>query len=119
MIGKKKFLDTYAKHPPDAFIVWYYKWFSQGKNWKNRTWIWWASIGMSMLAILLLIITDFVLSDGNSVDKRISFLFIPMAIFALMGFYVAPMNNYRIKKIREELGITPFEYKILEEKYLK
>lgn len=110
VITKRKFLAITNNNQPNNFIKWWYTWFAEGKNWKNRTWVWWMSISMSLLGFILTGIP-------SSIQVISSVLFLPLTIFVLLGFIAVPMNNYRIKNICAELNVSLFEYNILKGLY--
>ena len=116
LISKKEFDDSYNKHQPSLWVKLAYKYFSKNTEKENLmpkntiTGILGSMFFIGFFSVIL-----------NLPKKLIGIITIFYSIMlALLVFYLfsaAILNNLRIKKIREILGVTKNEYNILVDKF--
>lgn len=114
-ITKEQFLTAYMNHLPSGWVKFAYKHFSKSSesmDVKNA-----VVYTLGGLFILGMIATMLNLSD-----KIVGFFVIPysigLAVFVLYLFSAVFLNNWRIRKIRKDLGgITAEEYNALVSVY--
>ena len=115
-ISKEQFDIAYDNHLPSGWIKFAYRYFSKSTERKDfgvkRTvvGVLLGLFGLGMLAAIL-----------NLSNKVIGIFVIPysilLAVLVLYLFSAVQLNNWRIKKIRKELGITKWEYDALVSVY--
>jgi hypothetical protein len=115
-ISKEQFDIAYDNHKPSGWIKFAYKYFSTETEKKDFgvkkivVGVLGGLFGLGMLAAIL-----------NLSDKIIRIFVIPysilLAVLVLYLFSAILLNNWRIKKIRKELGITQSEYDALVSAY--
>jgi len=107
-ITKELFLAAYNKFPPNKFVQFMFKYFSKGikpeDKWLNK------------LVTIILISLFFGGFIGAAAKLGKTFILIITLIFSLLLvilvlsiFISVLMNNYRIKKVRKELGNISIE----------
>lgn len=111
-ITKEQFDAAYNKHLPSKWIKFAYKYFSketenEDMDVKNTvTYVLGGLFILGMLATML-----------NLSDKIIRMFVIPYSILlsalVLYLFSAVFLNNFRIRKIRKELGVTKEQYDVL------
>jgi hypothetical protein len=103
--------------PPNKFTKFIFKHFSSEAEWKD------AKLNRILISILIItFLLGFVATAFNLPRKIISITFwsysgtlIPLVLSILDGVL---MNNFRIRKIRKELGLSKIEYNELANYYL-
>jgi len=108
-ITKEQFNNVYNKHLPNKFIKFIYKYFSAETEKKD----------MALNNAFLVVISILFLSGFLETILKISHLLLIitvisytsiLAILVLSMFTAVFLNNYRINKIADELGITRDDY---------
>jgi len=108
-ITKEQFDNVYNKHLPNAFIKFIYKYFSTETEKKDM------SLNNAFFTILFILFfggfveTIFKISELLLLLTVISYAGI-LAILVLSMFTAVLLNNYRISKITDELGISRDDY---------
>jgi len=114
-ITKERFEEVVNKYPPNGYIKFAYKHFGteneQGK-------IKWSKIGnFAMIILLLLFLIGFAGTVSNAPRWVILYSTVGYSVsLFIFVFYLLSdflMNDFRLKKIMKELGITPKQYEDL------
>jgi hypothetical protein len=116
MITKKKFIETYAKHPPKKWIKFAFKYFSketEAKNMKLSNSITWI-LGILFLFGLIGSIFNIPTAILAIVTYSFSAILATLVIFLMASVLC---NNKRIKTIAKELDISIVEYNKLVDKW--
>jgi len=117
-ITKEQFLEAYNSYPPNFWIKFIYKYFSEGRK-KEDSWFATAFVIIETVLFFSGMLGSILKWDYN-IMVTIVFIFGALLFFVVFGGTIAViMNNLRIKKIRKKLGgIDDVEYNILAEEYL-
>jgi hypothetical protein len=115
-ITKEQFDAAYNKHLPSGWIKFAYKYFSKETEKKNM------ALKNGMVFFLLgLFLLGFFGTVFNASHKFIGIVTITysivLAVLVLYLFSAVFLNNWRIRKIRKELGVTAEEYNALVAKF--
>jgi len=115
-ISKEQFDIAYDNHLPSGWIKFAYKYFSketERKDMSVKNTVVYTLGGLFLLGMIATIL--------NLSNKIIGVFVIPysilLAILVLYLFSAVFLNNWRIRKIRKELGITKWEYDALVSAY--
>jgi hypothetical protein len=115
-ISKEQFDIAYDNHLPNNWIRFAYKYFSKETEKKDmavKNTVVYTLVGLFLLGMIATIL--------NLSNKIVGMFAIPysigVAILVLYLFSAVFLNNWRINKIRKELGITKEEYNILVSVY--
>lgn len=116
-ITKEQFNNVYNKYPPNKWILFAYKHFS------NKTEMEKLSLKKSIFYLLLLLFSCGFLGTVFNLSRLFISIFTYLfgIILLLLCFYITSaviLNNRRLNKIKNKLGITRFEYNILINKFL-
>lgn len=115
-ISKEQFDTAYNNHLPSGWIKFAFKYFSKETEMKDMAVKNTVVDVLGGLFLLGLLATIFKLSD-----KIIGIFVIPysilLATLVLYLFSAVLLNNWRIRRIRKELGITQDEYDALVSVY--
>jgi len=113
---KEEFLEAYNKYPPKKIAVWFFKYFSQSTKPEDELlgkifmWgmigIFWTGMIFKMLAISLGVAIATYTFAG---------ILVP---FCIVGLYCVISNNFRIRKIAKELGLSLLDYNKQAKRYL-
>jgi len=116
-ISKEEFLAAYNQFPPNGWIKFTFRYFSNSTVKKDK----WLKIIFAGIALSLFII-GFI---GTLVNWKHTTVGLFVCIFGAMIVAIAMlmsataiMNNLRIRKIRKVLGITKQEYESLVSVYM-
>ena len=115
-ITKEQFDAAYSKHLPSNFIKFAYKYFSTSTEMKDMNVKNTVAYTFGGLFLFGLIASMFNLAN-NIVGIFVIPYSILLAVLVLYLFSAVLLNNYRIKQIRKELGITQDEYDALVSVY--
>jgi hypothetical protein len=117
-ITKKQFLTAYNNHPPNKWVMFWFKYFSKSTEPKNSYVKKWTTRILLILFVLLMI--------GGIINVPMSIMIYPIIIYSLIiigggicMLTITLINNGRIKKIAKELGISIQEYTNLSILYIK
>jgi hypothetical protein len=116
-ISKEQFWAAYNKFPPTGWSKFIFKYFSRETKPEDK-WLKKTFVGVEITLFLIgLLATILNLSNLIVAIPTITFCIL-LAILVLSGFAGVFMNNFRIGKIRKELGgISKIEYNRLVEIY--
>lgn len=117
-ITKEQFVDAYEKYPPNKWVVFFFRYFSKETIQKDKYLT--KILQGSLISLFLLGMIGTILNMNSSFIKYVTIIFsLVLGIFVLCAFSAIFLNNYRISKIRKELGgISKVEYNVLVDKYL-
>ena len=115
-ISKEEFDIAYDNHLPSGWIKFAYKYFSKETERKD------FGVKRTVVGILGgLFLLGMIATILNLSDKIVGLFVIPysilLAVLVLYLFSAVFLNNWRIGKIRKELGITKWEYDALVSVY--
>jgi hypothetical protein len=115
-ISKEQFDTACNNHLPSGWIKFAFKYFSketEAKNMEVKNTVVYTLGGLFLLGLIAAML--------NFSDKIIGIFIIPysilLGVLVLYLFSAVFLNNYRIKQIRKELGITQDEYDALVSVY--
>jgi hypothetical protein len=115
-ITKEQFDSAYNNHMPSGWIKFAYKYFStntERKDFGVKNTIAYVLGGLFVLGMIASIL--------NLKNEVIGWFVIPysiiLAVLVLYLFSAVFLNNFRINKIRKELGITKEQYNALVSKF--
>lgn len=111
-ISKEQFDIAYDNHQPSSWIRFAYKYFSRDTEMRDMT------PKKVVVGVLLgLFALGMIAAMLGLPDKFIGLFVIPysilLAVLVLYLFSAVFLNNWRIRRIRKELGITKWEYDAL------
>ena len=115
-ISKEQFDTAYDNHLPNKWIKFAYKYFSKSTERKD------FGVKRTVVGVLLgLFLLGMITTILNLSDKIVGLFVIPysilLATLVLYLFSAVFLNNWRIRKIRKELGINKWEYDALVSVY--
>jgi hypothetical protein len=115
-ISKEQFDTAYDHHLPSGWIKFAYKYFSKETERKD------FGVKRTVVSVLGgLFVLGMISAILNLSDKITGIFVIPysilLAVLVLYLFSAVFLNNWRIRKIRKELGITQDEYDALVSVY--
>lgn len=120
-ITKEQFQKVYNKYAPNKFIIFVFKHYAKDDE---RT----SGIKMKLadkiawFVLLPLFLIGFLFKVIGLSDAYVGAVTIPysviLAVLVLVGFVGVQMNNFRIRKIAKELGISLGEYNDLVDSLL-
>jgi hypothetical protein len=111
----KLFIESYASHPANMFTKLVYRLFNVNLFKKPYP------IGSIILVLCWLIGTIGMIISNQLGLKQLAFIFACILSAFFLFIITLPayiMNKLRIRKIIKELGITPYIYNYLAEKYI-
>ena len=116
MITKEKFLEVYNKYPPKKITTWFFKYFSQSTKPEDKKPVQVLQVGLFSLVVLGILFTAIGI---KLITAIITFTFAGILVpFCIVGLYCVIQNNFRIRKIAKELGLSLLSYNKYAKKYL-
>ena len=115
-ITKEQFIKAYNNHPAKGWIKWAFKYFSKStekENMKLSNTVAWVLGSLFLVGFFATVIN---LPRPIIATVTITYS-ICLAILVLFLFAAVFANNWRIKRIAKELGVTLEEYNNLVSKY--
>ena len=115
-ITKEQFIEAYLNHPAQGWVRWAFKYFSKSTEKENmklsRTIVW-------ILGSLFLVgFFATVVNLPRPIIATVTIAYcIGLAILVLFLFAAVQVNNFRIRRIAKELGVTLAEYNKLADEY--
>jgi len=117
LITKEEFLKVYNSYPPNNWIKFTFRYFSQMTIKKDK----WLKSSMFII-LFILFLGGFIGTVLNLSHVHIACMIYPfaaiLASFGILMFGTLIMNNLRIRKIRKKLNITRHEYENFSKMYL-
>lgn len=113
-ITKEQFLKVYNKYPENRFVKWVYTYYSLNLLNKPVPIGSWIAVAGFSIATIGMIIFDQV--GNHKLASLFTLLYIPFFSF-IITLPAFLMNNHRLRKIINELGITVREYNQLVDLY--
>lgn len=115
-ITKEQFLKAYNNHPAPGWVKWAFKYFSKSTEKENM------KLGNAVVWILgsLFLVGFFatVINLPRIIIATVTITYsIGLAILVLFLLAAVITNNFRIRRIAKELGVTLAEYNDLADKY--
>jgi len=115
-ITKEQFDLAYNNHSPSGWIKFAYKYFSKETEMKDM------AVKKTVVGVLIgLFGLGMIATILNLSEKVVGLFVIPysilLAVLVLYLFSAVFLNNFRIKKICKELGITKEQYNALVSKF--
>jgi len=115
-ISKETFDIAYDNHLPGNWIIFAYKYFSNSTERKD------FGVKKTFVGILIGLFGLGMLASMLNLSDKITRMFVTpysilLAMLVLYLFSAVLLNNWRIRKIRKELGITKWEYDALVSVY--
>jgi ABC-type multidrug transport system permease subunit len=116
-VTKEKFLEVYNKHLPNKWTIFAFKYFSLSTQEEDK---WLSQLFTGILIALFVIGFTATVANFSKIFIAINValmaaLLVSAAVLLFGAFF---MNNFRIRKIRKELGITRKEYNLLVGLYM-
>lgn len=115
-ITLEQFIDIYNTYPPNKWIRFVFKYFSQDterKNMKLKNWIIGVLLGLFGIGFI-----GTILNLSNDLIGFATFIYSILLMFLVFFILIGVwMNNKRINKIINLLGVTKQEYEQLIEKF--
>jgi magnesium-transporting ATPase (P-type) len=116
-ITKEQFWAAYNKFPPNIWTKFIFKYFSKQTK-KEDKWLENIFIGVEIVLFLIGMLGAILKWNELAIVVPTIIFGILLAVLVLGGFVAVFMNNFRINKIRKELGgISIEEYNRLAEMY--
>lgn len=119
VITKEEFLEAYNKHLPNGWTRFIFKYFSKTTK-PNDKWLKNIFIGVEV-GLFFLGMLGTILNWSKLAIGILTIIFGTLLVILVGGAFIAVfMNNFRIRKIRKELGgISKQEYNRLVELYFE
>ena len=115
-ITKEQFLTAYNNHPAKGWVKWAFKYFSKStekENMKLSNTIAWVLGSLFLVGFFATVV-----KLPRSIIGPVTITYcIGLAILVLFLFAAVQSNNFRIRRISKELGVTLVEYNKLADKY--
>jgi len=116
-VTKEEFLEAWAKHPPNGWTRFAYRYFSRGTKKEDR----WLSTCVFAVLIVFFLLGFFgtvLKPDVELVKYSTLALTAVLVLLFVLRMPAAVMNNLLVRRVRKELGLTLSEYERYASMYL-